>query len=263
MIRTANPALNAKSFGNFDLTRAAPRNVMTLQGAVNKTTILLVLLIAAAALVWHRIAQAAVGLPDPQAALGAMASAAQPWLWGGLIVGLILALVTIFAPKVSPFTAPLYALAEGAFIGAISVVVDVQFPDTPLAAQAAGCTFGVLAIMLVLYTTRILRPTRKFVFGVVAATGGVFLFYLVSILLGFFGVNVGFLHDSSPLSIGISGVIVVIAALNLILDFGFIEDQAARGAPKYMEWYAAFGLLVTLVWLYLEILRLLAKLQRR
>ncbi len=260
MIRTANPALNERSFGNFDLTAASPSNVMTLQGTVNKTAILLALLVLAAGYVWHAASSAAVGAADP---LGAMAAAAQPWIAGGAIVGFILALVTIFAQKASPFTAPLYALAEGAFLGGLSAVINKAYEG--VAVQAVGCTFGVFAVMLTLYMTRIIRPTQKFMIGVMAATVGVCLFYFVEIILGFFGVGTGLLaiNNTSPLSFGISIVVVIIAALNLVLDFAFIESQAERGAPRYMEWYAGFGLLVTLVWLYLEILRLLAKFQSR
>ncbi|MCC6679389.1 MAG: Bax inhibitor-1/YccA family protein [Phycisphaeraceae bacterium] len=251
-MRTANPALNERTFGNFDLTAASPSNVMTLQGTVNKTAILLALLVLAAGFVVHAVSQATD-----------MAAAAMPWIAGGAIIGFILALVTIFVQKAAPFTAPLYALAEGAFLGGLSAVVNAQFPG--VAVQAVGCTFGVFAVMLTLYMTRIVQPTRKFMIGVVAATAGICLFYFVEIILNLFGVGTGLLafNNTSPLSIGISVVVVIIAALNLVLDFGFIESQAQRGAPKYMEWFAGFGLLVTLVWLYLEILRLLAKLQSR
>jgi len=265
MFRSSNPALNDKRFANFDLTDAGRRsdNVMTLTGAINKTTMLLVMLMLAAGYTWYMATSAGEGITDPAEQLKTISNAAFPWIIGGVIVGLIVGIVTALSPKISPFTAPLYALAEGVFLGALSCVLNNLYEG--LAIQAIGATFGVFAVMLVLYMTRIIQPTRKFAIAVMAATGGVMVFYLIEILLEFFGMGSGLLafNNGGMLSIGVSVVIVAIAALNLIMDFVFIETQAQRGAPKYMEWYAGFGLLVTLVWLYLEILRLLAKLQSR
>ena len=152
-------------------------------------------------------------------------------------------------------------MLEGLLLGGISSLYNQRFQGLPL--QAVALTFGVFMALLIVYRTGLIRATENFRLGVVAATGGIAIMYLLSFVLGFFGVRMNFLHDSSPLSIGISLVIVVVAALNLVLDFDFIERGVENRAPKFMEWYAAFGLLVTLVWLYLEILRLLSKLQGR
>jgi uncharacterized YccA/Bax inhibitor family protein len=158
-------------------------------------------------------------------------------------------------------TGPIYALLEGLFLGGISAVLNAQMPGIVI--QAVGLTFGTLACLLVAYRTGIIKAAENFKLGVVAATGGICLLYMVSIVMGFFGGSIPMIHSSSPMGIGFSLFVVVIAALNLVLDFDFIEQGAEHGAPKYMEWYAAFGLMVTLVWLYLEILRLLAKLNSR
>ncbi len=180
-------------------------------------------------------------------------------LIAGAIGGLVTALVTIFVPRVSPFTSPVYAACEGLFLGAISAVFETMYPGIVI--QAVGLTVGVLAVMLFLYGTRVIRATEKFKMGVVAATGAVCLVYVVDMVLRLFGIAVPFIHDGGPIGIGFSLVVVVIAALNLILDFDFIEQGVKYQAPKYMEWYGGFSLLVTLVWMYLEILRLLAKMR--
>jgi len=245
MIRTANPALNSQVF------EAVPyygenTQAMTIQGAVNRAGVLLGAVVLSASWSWH---------------VFVIGGNFAPYLWGGLLGGFVLALITIFKKSAAPITAPLYAIAEGLFLGAISAAFEQQFGG--IVFQAVFLTFGVLTAMLLTYTSRLIQPTEKFKLGVAAATGGICLFYLVSILLGFFGIGVPLIHGSGPLGIAISVFIVVIAALNLVLDFDFIKNGAAAAAPKYMEWYAAFALLVTLVWLYLEILRLLAKLQRR
>ena len=184
----------------------------------------------------------------------------RPWVIGGAIGGLVFCLITVFKKEWSRVTACIYAACEGLFLGGISAVLEAQFGGIVI--QAVALTLGVLLCLLVAYKTRIIKATENFKLGVMAATGAIFLLYMVTWILSMFGVQaMGFIHSSGPLGIGISVVIVIIAALNLVLDFDFIENGAARGAPKYMEWYAAFGLLVTLVWLYLEILRLLAKLR--
>ncbi len=185
----------------------------------------------------------------------------MPWMLGGIIGGLVVALVTIFKKEWSPFTAPLYAALEGLALGGISSILDQAYHG--IAMQAVGLTFGVLAVMLFLYTAGIVRATPRFTLGVIAATGGIFVVYMVDMVLGFFGHHISLLYDSGPLGIGISLVIVIVASLNLILDFGMIESGVQAGAPKYMEWYGAFGLMVTLVWLYMEMLRLLSKMRRR
>jgi uncharacterized YccA/Bax inhibitor family protein len=244
--RTSNPTLKPDTFEN---SRAIlGQEVMTLQGTVNKTGILLVCVIGAAAWTWG-LARS----ESPEAAL--------PWMMGGMIGGLILALVTVFKKQWSPITAPLYALLEGLALGGISSFLDVSYPG--IAIQAVGLTFGTLFVMLFLYKTGVIRATRKFMVGVMMATGAIFLVYMADFVLGFFGTRVPLLNDAGPWGIAISGVIVVVAALNLILDFDLIERGVQAGSAKYMEWYGAFGLMVTLVWLYLEILRLLAKTRRR
>jgi uncharacterized YccA/Bax inhibitor family protein len=222
---------------------------MTINGTVNKVGILLVLVLIPAAFMWNQVMTAW----EPSQALG-------PAMLGG-IGGFVVALVTIFKKTWAPVTAPLYALLEGLFLGGISAVYNIQFNGLPM--QAVALTFGTLGVLLLAYRTGLVRATENFKLGVVAATGGIALLYLLSFVLGFFGVSVPLIHSSGTFGILFSVFVVVIAALNLVLDFDFIEQGVERGAPKHMEWYGAFGLLVTLVWLYLEILHLLAKLQSR
>jgi len=245
LFKTSNPALNEKTFQG---SVAVAGEAMTLQGTVNKTGFLLFCVSATAAWTWW-IAQS----QTPQAAL--------PWMMGGLIVGFIFSLVTIFKKEWSPITAPIYALCEGLALGGISAFLEQAHPG--IAIQSLGLTLGVTVVMLVLYTSGTLRATPKLTMGVIAATGGIFLVYLVDMVLRFFGRQVPLLNSSGPWGIGISLLIVIVAALNLILDFDFIETGVRAGAPKYMEWYGAFGMMVTLIWMYLEILRLLAKMRRR
>ena len=245
-MRTANPALKEKTF--TDIRAAAGEAAMTLEGTATKSLVLLLLTVFAASFTWRAVASGNVAILGPATLVGGL---------GGFIV----ALITIFKPRTSPYTAPIYAVLEGLLLGGISSIYNARWAGLPL--QAVGLTFGVFMAMLIVYRLGIVRATDKFRLGVVAATGGIALMYLLSFILGFFGVQMNFLRDSSPLSIGISVVIVVVAALNLVLDFDLIERGVANRAPKFMEWYASFGLLVTLVWLYLEILRLLSKLQGR
>jgi uncharacterized YccA/Bax inhibitor family protein len=245
LFKTSNPALNENT---FEGRVAAAREAMTLQGTVNKTGVLLLCVVITAAWTW--------GIAHSQAP-----EAALPWMMGGLIGGLVFALVTIFKKEWSPVTSPIYALCEGLVLGGISALLERTYPG--IAIQAMGLTFGVTAVMLMLYRTGILRATPKFTVGVVAATGGVFLVYMIDLVLGIFGRHVPLLNSAGPLGIGVSAVIVIIAALNLILDFDFVETGVHARAPKYMEWYGAFGIMVTLVWMYLEILRLLSKVRQR
>lgn len=242
-MRTANPALNAKTFQPFQVSGTAVS--MTLDGTVLKTGILLLLVVVAAAFSWGQLA---AGVP-----------LASPFLLGSLIAGLVFALATIFKPAWSPVTAPLYAVFEGAFLGAVSLMFNAVYPG--IVFQAVVLTFGTLFTLLVAYRSGLIRATEKFKMGVCAATGSVCMIYLTSFVLGFFGVGIPYIHEAGLVGIGFSLVVVVIAALNLVLDFDFIEKGVEAGAPKYMEWYGAFGLIVTLVWLYLEILRLLSKLR--
>lgn len=245
-MRTANPALKE---GTFTGVRAAPGEpVMTLQGTATKSFVLVLLTVFAASFTWNAVASGNVGILMPATLVGGI---------GGFIV----ALITVFKPKASPYTGPIYAVLEGLLLGGVSALYNARFAGLP--AQAVALTFGVFIALLIVYRLGIIKATENFRLGVVAATGGIMIMYLLSFVLGFFGITMPYLHDSSPLSIGISLVIVVVAALNLVLDFDFIERGVASRAPKYLEWYAAFGLLVTLVWLYLEMLRLLSKLQSR
>lgn len=264
-MRSGNPALNENIFVREQAEPDAP--TMTVQGTIFKTGMLLGLLILSAAWTWHLVASAVAtsGQADPQLAAAAGVQSVMGYILIGAIGGLIVALITAFVPKVSPFTAPIYALLEGLFLGGISAYINTIYPG--VAMQAVGCTFGVMAVMLVLYSTGIIKPTQKFVMGVVAATGGIMLFYVVAIvggLLGFTAMSSMLdFQNGSTLSIGFSVVVVIIAALNLVLDFAFIDQGAQQGAPRYMEWYGAFGLMVTLIWLYFEIIRLLSKIQSR
>ena len=251
-MRTANPALNDNTFSQFDIAgdfTREPSQSMTIQGTVQKAVIMLALLVIAAGWTWQMFYQAQ------------NMAAVMPWLMGGMIGGLVVAIITVFKKSWSPITAPVYAILEGLALGGISAYFESLFPGIVI--QAVGLTFGTLLALLAAYLTGIIKATENFKLGVAAATGGIFLLYLVSFVLSFFGMNVPYIHTSGPIGIGFSVFVVVIAALNLVLDFDFIENGAEQGAPKYMEWYSAFGLMVTLIWLYLEILRLLAKLQSR
>jgi len=222
---------------------------MTIQGTVNKTGVLLVCLLIPAAWIWQKFN--ATEAP----------AAVYPWVMGGLIGGLVFALVTVFKKEWAGITAPLYAAFEGLLLGGVSAIFEARYPGIVI--QAVGLTVGTLFSLLFAYKTGFIRATENFKLGVVAATGGIFLLYMVSFIMSFFGGSIGFIHSSGTFGILFSLFVVVVAALNLVLDFDFIEHGAAAGAPKYMEWYAAFGLMVTLIWLYLEMLRLLAKLRNR
>jgi len=247
-MRTANPALNAKTFTQFG-SRTTDATTMTIQGTVNKTGFMLLLLIAAATTTWSTQTSEWGG-----GGIGGLAV-------GGAIGGFIVALVTVFNKTWAPFTGPLYAILEGLFLGGLSSLMERAYPGIVI--QAVALTFGVLFCLLAAYKSGLIKATENFKLGVVAATGAIALIYVVTIVLGIFGISIPYIHGSGLIGIGFSVAVVVIAALNLVLDFDFIESGADAGAPKFMEWYAAFGLMVTLVWLYIEILRLLAKLSSR
>jgi uncharacterized YccA/Bax inhibitor family protein len=253
LFKTSNPALSDKTFNGLSDSRYGgaidAANSMTLSGTVNKTGILLVCAIATAGWTWHQFLQTR-DIAD-----------VAPLIMAGVIGGFICALVTIFKKEWSPVTAPIYALLEGLALGGISAVVDLRYPGVGI--QAVGLTFGTLFALLLIYSSGLIKVTQKFRLGIVAATCGIALFYLLEIILSFFGIQFAAINGSGIIGIGFSLVVVAIAALNLVLDFDFIERGVQCGAPKYMEWYGAFGIMVTLVWLYLEILRLLAKLRRR
>jgi uncharacterized YccA/Bax inhibitor family protein len=243
-MRSGNPALTADTFSRAPAMPGT--DAMTLGGTVNKTALSLFILLITASYIWNR------GPADP---------ALPVWILGGVIGGLIVAIATVFKKTWSPVTTPLYAALEGLALGGISVIFESRYPG--IVSQAVFLTFGTLGALLLAYRSGLVKATENFKLGVVAATGGIALLYLISFVLGFFGVSVPLIHSSGTWGILFSLFVVVIAALNLVLDFDFIETGVERGAPKYMEWYGAFGLLVTLVWLYLEILRLLAKMQSR
>ena len=256
-MRTGNPVLNDKTFENFGVYRRdavaeqSASTTMTINGTAQKTLFLLALAFGAACFTWSKTF----------AAVEANPAAAMPWAFGGLLVGLVTGLVICFRHTWAPALAPVYALAEGLFLGGVSASFEVQYPGIVI--QAVGGTFGTLFGLLLAYQSGLVRATENFKLGIVAATGGICLVYLISMIGGFFGFPIPFIHEAGPIGIGFSLVVVVIAALNLVLDFDFIEQAAERGAPKYLEWYGAFGLMVTLVWLYMEILRLLSKLRSR
>jgi uncharacterized YccA/Bax inhibitor family protein len=245
-MRTSNPALNERAFQG---ERAVLGDTMTLQGTVNKTGVLLICVIATAAWTWNLFLHS----HSPQTVM--------PLALLGGIGGLIVAMVTIFKKQWAGITAPIYALLEGLVLGSISAILEVRFPG--IAIQAVSLTFGTLVILLLAYRSGLIAVTEKFRLGIIAATGGIALFYIVEIVLGFFGIHFTAINGSGAIGIGFSVFVVIIAALNLVLDFDFIETGVRVGAPKYMEWYGAFGLMVTLIWLYFEILRLLSKIRSR
>ena len=266
MMRTGNPTLNDQVFRIEDRTVST---TMTLEGVATKTMLLLGIVVAVSAVVWWQIWPMLQGaqVHQPEGYTRVLANvpgAVYGYMIFGIISGLIVGIVTCFAPRWSPITAPIYAACEGVFLGAFSAMFEFMYPGIVM--QAVVATFGTLASLLVAYRLRLVRATENFKLGVIAATGGIMLLYLASFILSLFGWNglvVNIFSSTGWLSIGFSVFVIIIAALNLVLDFDFIESGCERGAPKYMEWYAGFGLLVTLIWLYIEIVRLLAKLQSR
>jgi len=243
MIRSSNPALNSKTFEhNGPVTEK-----MTLNGTTTKTLILLMLVMFAASKTWAMFLDG-----NPNLTL---------FMIGGLIGGLIFAIITIFKKTWSPVTAPIYALLEGLALGGISAFFEQMYPGIVI--DAVFLTFGTLFALLMAYKSGMIKATENFKLGIVAATGGIMLIYVINFIMSFFGSQIPLIHESGTFGILFSLFVVTIAALNLVLDFDFIENGVKAGAPKYMEWYASFGLIVTLVWLYLEILRLLAKLRNR
>jgi uncharacterized YccA/Bax inhibitor family protein len=249
--KTANPALNRNTF--LDFAVAAEGQAMTIQGTVNKVFLMTALLLTGAVYTW-KIYYDTFSVEPENAA-----RAVTGWLIGGAVGGLIIAVITMFRKTWSPYTAPIYAVLEGLVLGGISAVAESSYPGVVI--QAVVITFGILISLLLAYKSRLIKPTQNFRLGVAAATGGVFFLYLITFLLNLFGIPVGYLHNGSPIAILINVAIVIIAALNLVLDFDFIEQGAEHGAPRYMEWYAAFGLMVTLIWLYIEVLRLLTQIR--
>ena len=229
--------------------QSAVGGAMTVNGTIQKAFILLLCILATAAWTWGRFLET----NDP--------ASVAPFIMGGAIGGFVMALITIFKKEWAGYTAPIYAILEGLFLGGISATLELRFPG--IAMESVALTFGTCMVMLIAYRSGWIRVTEKFTMGLVAATGGIAIVYLASMALGFFGVRIPGIFGSGPVGIIFSLVVVGVAAFNLILDFHVIEQGALNGAPKYMEWYGAFGLMVTLIWLYLEMLRLLSKLRER
>jgi uncharacterized YccA/Bax inhibitor family protein len=248
LFKSGNPTLSPKVFENAVVTDYS--NVMTLRGTLNKFGFMLLMLLGSAYYSWKEFA----GGGD-----------VTPLIWTGLIGGFITAIVITFKKEWAQYLAPIYGLLEGLFLGAISAAFNAAFATKApnIVMNAVGLTFGTAIAMYFLYSFKIIKATERLKSVIITATMGIAIFYLITLVVGLFGIHMPFLNDSSPLGIGISLFIVGIAALNLILDFDMIEQGTAAGAPKYMEWYCAFGLMVTIVWLYLEILRLLSKLNSR
>lgn len=245
-MRTSNPVLSQNRFtveGTFTTQK------MTIDGVVNKTFIMFALVLASSYWVWSKFNETMIA-----ADIGV-------YMMVGIIGGLVVAIITVFKPTVSAITAPIYALLEGLALGGISAFMESSYPG--IVVQAVSLTFAVFFSLLFVYRTGLIKVTEKFRLMVVAATGGIFLVYMLSFILGFFSINIPFIHESGLIGIGFSLVVIAVAAMNLVLDFDFIERGAEKGFPKHMEWYASFGLMVTLIWLYLEILRLLSKLRSR
>ena len=221
---------------------------MTLQGTVNKVGISLILVLISAAYTWNQY------FTYGPSSIGGITIA-------GSLIGLVFALVTIFKKTWAPITAPLYALAKGLALGGISAMYEAQFGGITI--QAVTLTFATMFGLLFAYKTGIIKPDKNFMLMVFAGTFAIFALYLVNFIMMFFGASIGFIHSNGLFGIGFSLLVVCIAALNLVLDFDYIEQGAENNAPKYLEWYGAFSLMVTLIWLYLEILRLLSKLRSR
>ena len=243
-MRSANPALGTETFQRVR-TRDATE-VMTIEGTVNKTGLCLMILLCTATITWN------FGLTDPRVSVLMIV---------GVIGGLIAAIATVFKQHWAPYTAPAYAGFEGLALGGISAAFEARYPG--IASQAVFLTFGTLGALLLAYRSGWVRATENFKLGVFAATGGIAIVYLLGFVLSFFGMSIPLIHGNGMVGILFSLFVVGVAALKLVLDFDFIEQGAENRAAKHMEWYGAFALLVTLVWLYLEILRLLSKLQDR
>ncbi|CAN5710642.1 Bax inhibitor-1/YccA family protein [soil metagenome] len=226
------------------------QGAMTVNGTITATAVLFVLLLISAAFGWN----ATDTNPDGELSFPSIALV-------GVGIGFACVIALYFKPAWAKVLGPVYALAQGFFVGAISRAYE-SF-ERGIVLQAVGATIATFVVMLVLYRTRIIKVTNRFRKIVIGATLGIMVMYLASFVFRLFGAEVNFLRQPSALGIGISVVICIVAALNLALDFDFIERGTQTGLPKHFEWFAAFGLLVTIVWLYLEFLRLLAMLQGR
>ncbi len=243
----SNPVLSEKIFRRE--AAASSTGVMTVKGTAMKALVLVLMVLAGAAYTWKIFYESI----NP--------ASIQPWMWGGVIGGFIVAMIISFKPNLAQYLAPVYAVLEGLFLGAISAMFNAAFAESApgIVMNAVLLTMMTAFVMFLLYRSRLIKVDQKFMRIITAAVGAVALYYFITIILSLFGVNLVMLHNSGPLSIGISLVIIGVAAFSLMMDFHFIEQASAAGAPKHMEWYGAFGLMVTLIWLYLEILKLLAK----
>lgn len=248
-IVNGSPALSEEKFLKSREGAGDYAESMTVKGTIQKTFILFILMLIPAAIIFNM-------------GTGANPSAVQPYMWGGLIGGLIFSLVGIFSPKNAPWAAPVYALFEGLFLGAISALYNNIFYEG-IVSQAVLLTFGVLLTMIGLYTGGILKATKTFKKVVIVGTGAIAMVYFLTIILQFFGTTIPYIHGNGLMGIGFSLVVIVLAALNFIMDFDMIEEGEKQSAPKYMEWYGGMAIMITLVWLYIEILRLLSKLSSR
>ena len=251
LFKSGNPVLSEKRFTDTVLDDIViDQNAMTVRGTLNKFGFLFLMVMGTAFYSWKEFADG---------------GNVQPLIWTGAIGGLVVALIITFKKQWAPYLAPAYALLEGLFVGAISAYYNYVFAEKApfIIITAVGLTFGTAIAMYLLYAARIIRATQKFKAIIFTATVGIAIFYLITMVMRMFGMDVPFIHEGSTFGILFSLFVVAIAALNLILDFDMIEQGSASGAPKYMEWYGAFGLLVTIVWLYLEILRLLSKISSR
>ncbi|MDB5192721.1 MAG: Bax inhibitor/YccA family protein [Segetibacter sp.] len=248
LFKSGNPSLTEKIF-NKSIT-AEQEGAMTARGAINKFGFLFIMMLASSAYTWH-------AFQEGQDVTG--------YLIGGAIGGFIVAIIITFKRSWAGYLAPLYGLLEGLFVGALSAMISNAFKESypGIVLQAVALTFGAAIAMFLLYNFRVIRATERFKSIIFTATAGIAIFYLIAMALRMFGIDIPFLHEGGLIGIGFSLFVVAIAALNLIIDFDMIEKGAEMGAPKYMEWYCAFGLLVTIVWLYIEILRLLSKLSSR
>ncbi len=259
MMRSGNPTLNDKIFSS-ETTSLMSDDAMTIQGTVNKTAILLFLLMITAYYTWNGMMSTFTPDSYGQAVQGEGFS--PIWMAVGGIGGFVCAIVLMFKKTWAPILAPAYALLEGLLLGGVSAMYEIKFGG--IVFQAVGLTFCILFSLLFLYKTGLIKATENFKLGIAAATGGIFVIYMIGFVMSFFGASIPMIHESGPIGIGFSVIVCAIAALNLVMDFDFIENASESGrTPKYMEWYGAFGLLVTLIWLYLELLRLLSKLQNR
>lgn len=246
MFRSSNPALSEKVFAKHRATTQS--DVMTFTGTKYKTFIMLALVVLGASYTWRL---ASVG-----------AASVNVWMIAGGIGGLITGIITAFSPRSAHITAPIYSVLQGLLLGGLSAFMAAQF-EIAIITQAVGLTFATFFLMLLLYQSGTIKVTAKFRMGVFAATGAIALMYFISFVMSFFGVSMPYIHQGGTIGIIISLVVIVVAALNLALDFDMIERGVKQGAPKYMEWYGAFALMVTLIWLYIEFLRLLAKVNSR